>query len=82
MTVDILEVEEKCFEDMLYQAAKLLFTSLSNWAHFVTTLVYLSEDQSALRSTRKARNSKSQYFIISRIGLIAQGLEADACLSY
>jgi clathrin heavy chain len=27
---DILEVGEKCFEDKLYQAAKLLFTSISN----------------------------------------------------
>jgi clathrin heavy chain len=29
---DILEVGEKCFENELYQAAKLLFTSISNWA--------------------------------------------------
>jgi clathrin heavy chain len=29
---NILEVGEKCFEDELYQAAKLLFTSFSNWA--------------------------------------------------
>ncbi|EEB90208.1 hypothetical protein MPER_11615, partial [Moniliophthora perniciosa FA553] len=29
---DILQVGEKCFEDELYQAAKLLFTSISNWA--------------------------------------------------
>jgi clathrin heavy chain len=28
---NILEVGEKCFEDELYQAAKLLFTSFSNW---------------------------------------------------
>jgi len=27
---DILEVGEKCFEDEPYQAAKLLFTSISN----------------------------------------------------
>jgi clathrin heavy chain len=27
---DISEVGEKCFEDELYQAAKLLFTSISN----------------------------------------------------
>jgi clathrin heavy chain len=29
---DILKIGEKCFEDELYQAAKLLFTSISNWA--------------------------------------------------
>ena len=28
---DILEVREKCFEDELCQAAKLAFTSISNW---------------------------------------------------
>lgn len=27
---DILKVEEKCFEDELYQAAKLLFTSIAS----------------------------------------------------
>ncbi|GBE77219.1 hypothetical protein SCP_0100910 [Sparassis crispa] len=41
---DILEVGEKCFEDELYQAAKLLFTSISNWARLVTTLIYLGEN--------------------------------------
>ncbi|KAG2147061.1 armadillo-type protein [Suillus cothurnatus] len=30
---DILQVGQKCFEYELYQAAKLLFTSISNWSH-------------------------------------------------
>jgi clathrin heavy chain len=34
---DVLEVGEKCFEDELYQAAKLLFRSISNWACLATT---------------------------------------------
>jgi hypothetical protein len=29
---------KKCSNDELYQAAKLLFTSISNWAHLATTL--------------------------------------------
>jgi clathrin heavy chain len=29
---DILEVSKKCFNDELYQAMKLLFTSILNWA--------------------------------------------------
>lgn len=37
---DILVVGEKCFKDELYQAAKLLFTSISNWACLATTLIY------------------------------------------
>jgi clathrin heavy chain len=44
---DILVVEEKCFEYEIYQAAKLLFTSISNWA-CPTTLIYLAENQAAI----------------------------------
>ena len=51
---DILEVGEKCFEDELYQAAKLLFTSISNWARLATTLIYLGENQAAVESAQKA----------------------------
>jgi clathrin heavy chain len=56
---DILVVGEKCFEDELYQAAKLLFTSISNWARLATTLIYLEENQAAVESARKAGNTQS-----------------------
>lgn len=55
---DILEVGEKCFNDQLYQAAKLLFTSISNWARLATTLIYLGENQAAVESARKAGNTQ------------------------
>lgn len=55
---DILEVGEKCFEDELYQAAKLLFQSISNWARLATTLIYLGENQTAVESARKAGNTQ------------------------
>jgi clathrin heavy chain len=55
---DILEVGEKCFEDELYQAAKLLFSSISNWARLATTLIYLGENQAAVESARKAGNTQ------------------------
>jgi clathrin heavy chain len=58
---DILEVGEKCFEDELYQAAKLLFTSISNWARLATTLIYLGENQAAVESARKAGNTQYVY---------------------
>ena len=54
---DILKVGEKCFEDELYQA-KLLFTSISNWARLANTLIYLGENQAAVESARKARNTQ------------------------
>jgi len=55
---DVLVVGEKCFEDELYQAAKLLFTSISNWARLATTLIYLEENQAAVESARKAGNTQ------------------------
>ncbi|KAJ7074901.1 hypothetical protein B0H15DRAFT_868488 [Mycena belliarum] len=55
---DILEVGEKCFNDELYQAAKLLFASISNWARLATTLIYLGENQAAVDSARKAGNTQ------------------------
>jgi len=55
---DVLEVGEKCFNDELYQAAKLLFTSISNWARLATTLIYLGENQAAVESARKAGNTQ------------------------
>jgi hypothetical protein len=59
---DVLVVGEKCFEDELYQAAKLLFTSISNWARLATTLIYLEENQAAVESARKAGNTQSVCF--------------------
>jgi clathrin heavy chain len=55
---DVLEVGEKCFNDQLYQAAKLLFSSISNWAKLATTLIYLGENQAAVESARKAGNTQ------------------------
>ncbi|KAI5123544.1 hypothetical protein M0805_006703 [Coniferiporia weirii] len=55
---DVLEVGEKCFNNELYQAAKLLFTSISNWARLATTLIYLGENQAAVESARKAGNTQ------------------------
>jgi clathrin heavy chain len=62
---DILEVGEKCFEDELYQAAKLLFSSISNWARLATTLIYLGENQAAVDAARKAGNT--QYVVPSLV---------------
>lgn len=55
---DILQVGEKCFADELYQAAKLLFGSISNWARLATTLIYLGENQAAVDAARKAGNTQ------------------------
>jgi clathrin heavy chain len=56
--MDVLEVGEKCFKDELYQAAKLLFTSMSNWACLATTLIYFGKNQAAVESAQKAGNTQ------------------------
>lgn len=79
---DVLEVGEKCFEDELYEAAKLLFTSISNWARLATTLIYLGENQAAVESARKAGNTQYVFFYPSILGTnltIYQSLEAGTC---
>ena len=81
---DILVVGEKCFEDELYQAAKLLFTSISNWARLATTLIYLEENQAAVESARKAGNTQSVHFVPVRFVIddYMKGLETSTCCLY
>lgn len=54
---DLLAVGEKCFNDELYEAAKMLFTSVSNYARLATTLVFLGDYQGAVEAARKAGNT-------------------------
>lgn len=54
----VANVGERCFEQKMYQAAKILFSSVSNWARLATTLVFLSEFQAAVDCARKANSTK------------------------
>ena len=60
-------IGERCFDAKLFVAAKLLFSSISNWSRLATTLVQLNEYQAAVDCARKA-NSTS-YIIINCKGL-------------
>ncbi|KAI9012382.1 hypothetical protein DFJ74DRAFT_710372 [Hyaloraphidium curvatum] len=51
-------VGERCFEERMYQAAKILFSNVNNWARLATTLVYLGEHQNAVDCARKASSTK------------------------
>lgn len=55
---DIEESGDKAYDEGLHQAAKIFFSSISNWAKLATTLVYLEEYQSAIECARKANNIK------------------------
>lgn len=51
-------VAERCYEQGLYNAAKLLYNSVSNYTKLANTLVKLGEYQSAVDCARKANNTK------------------------
>ncbi|RKF81067.1 putative clathrin heavy chain [Golovinomyces cichoracearum] len=55
---DTEESGDRAFAEGLHQAAKIFFTSISNWAKLATSLVYLEEYQSAVECARKANNIK------------------------
>jgi clathrin heavy chain len=56
---DQLSAGEKAFDAELYEAARLLFSSISNYARLATTLIYLGENQAAVDAARKAGNTQS-----------------------
>ena len=56
--VQIQAVGDRCFNEKLFEAAKLLFTSVSNWARLASTLVYLKDYQGAVECARKANSTR------------------------
>lgn len=63
---DQLSAGEKVFEMELYEAARLLFSSISNYARLATTLIYLDEHQAAVDAARKAGNTQSVFSLYTR----------------
>ncbi|PQE27320.1 clathrin heavy chain protein [Rutstroemia sp. NJR-2017a WRK4] len=55
---DIEESGDKAYAEGYHQAAKIFFSSISNWAKLATTLVHLEDYQSAVECARKANNIK------------------------
>ncbi len=52
-------VGERCYEEKMYDAAKLLFNNISNFARLASTLVHLGEFQNAVDSARKANSTRT-----------------------
>jgi clathrin heavy chain len=55
---NIEECGDTAYEEGLHQAAKIFYTSISNWAKLATTLVFLEEYQNAVECARKANSTK------------------------
>eukprot|EP01137_Pigoraptor_chileana_P023616 Opistho-2@90187 len=52
-------VGDRCFDDGMYEAAKLLYNNVSNFARLAQTLVRLGEYQAAVDGARKANSTKT-----------------------
>lgn len=53
---NIEESGDKAANEGFHQAAKIFYTSISNWAKLATTLVHLEDYQAAVECARKANN--------------------------
>ncbi|XP_021913696.1 clathrin heavy chain isoform X2 [Zootermopsis nevadensis] len=56
---DIQKIGDRCFEDGMYDAAKLLYNNVSNFARLAITLVHLKEFQGAVDGARKANSTRT-----------------------
>lgn len=59
--VNVADVEvsgDKAYEEGYHEAAKIFYTSISNWAKLATTLVHLEDYQAAVECARKGNSVK------------------------
>ncbi|KAI8149640.1 hypothetical protein BJV82DRAFT_662929 [Fennellomyces sp. T-0311] len=54
----VQQVGDRCFQAHMLEAAKILYTSISNHASLATTLVHLNDYQGAVDCARKANSTK------------------------
>ncbi|KAK3077093.1 hypothetical protein LTS18_011230, partial [Coniosporium uncinatum] len=55
---DVEASGDKAYEEGFHEAAKIFYTSISNWAKLATTLVHLEDYQAAVECARKANSTK------------------------
>jgi len=56
---DIQKIGDRCFDAGMFEAAKLLYNNVSNFARLAITLVNLKEFQGAVDSARKANSTRT-----------------------
>uniref|UniRef100_A0A8C6PBE8 Clathrin, heavy chain b (Hc) n=1 Tax=Nothobranchius furzeri TaxID=105023 RepID=A0A8C6PBE8_NOTFU len=55
----IQQVGDRCYDDKMYEAAKLLYNNVSNFGRLASTLVHLGEYQAAVDGARKANSTRT-----------------------
>merc|ERR1712117_229724 len=56
---DVGKIGDRCFDAGMYEAAKLLYNTISNFAKLAITLVHLKEYQGAVDGARKANSTRT-----------------------
>eukprot|EP00761_Pharyngomonas_kirbyi_P011776 gb/GECH01011802.1/.p1 GENE.gb/GECH01011802.1/~~gb/GECH01011802.1/.p1 ORF type:complete len:1690 (+),score=396.56 gb/GECH01011802.1/:1-5070(+) len=56
---NIQDVGDRCFDQSLFQPAKILYTSISHYGRLASTLVYLEDYHSAFEAARKANTIRT-----------------------
>jgi len=56
---DVSKIGDRCFDVEMYEAAKLLYNNVSNFAKLAITLVHLKEYQGAVDGARKANSTRT-----------------------
>lgn len=64
---NLLQVGDRCFENEMFEAAKILFNNISNFAKLAVTLVRLGEYQGAVDAARKANSTKTWKQVILEV---------------
>ncbi|OMJ87695.1 hypothetical protein SteCoe_10539 [Stentor coeruleus] len=55
---DIGKVGERCFEEKMYEAARILFQSVNNWARLASCLVKLKKFMEAMEAAKQANSPR------------------------
>lgn len=53
------QVGDRCYDEKMYDAAKLLYNNVSNFGRLASTLVHLGEYQAAVDGARKANSTRT-----------------------
>lgn len=54
-----MQVGDRCYDEKMYEAAKLLYNNVSNFGRLASTLVHLGEYQAAVDGARKANSTRT-----------------------
>jgi clathrin heavy chain len=58
-SADIQQVGDRCFQQRLFESAKVMYTKLKSNARIASCLVYLKQYPQALEAAKKAKNTKT-----------------------